>query len=91
MNPFDTEFESIALLKELCDQSTTNEGLLENLKLLKQQQDLSIEFLHITIKHLQKDAERTGKKISELASIVENRSRGSNSYHRDIHEKKEYK
>ena len=89
MNPFDTEFESITHLKELCDQSTTNKELLENLKVLRQRLDLSIEFLHITIKHLQKDAERTDKKISELASIVENRSRGSNSYYRNFHEKKE--
>lgn len=89
MNPFDTEFESITLLKELCDQSTTNKELLENLKLLKQQQDLSIEFLHITTKQLQKDAERTEKKIRELDSVITNRNRSSDSYYRVIQQKEE--
>lgn len=88
MNPFDTEFETLSLLKQLCDQSETNEELLENLKILQIQQDCCLEFLNITIKQLYKDADRTEKKIRELDSIVKNRSRHSDSYYRDINNKK---
>lgn len=89
MNPFDTEFETLTLLKQVCDQSTTNEEKLENLKLLKIQQECCLEFLNITIKQLVNDAERTEKKIRELDSIVKNRRRHSDSYYRDINHKKE--
>ena len=87
MNPFDTEFETLTLLKQVCDQSTTNEEKLDNLKLLKIQQDCCLDFLNITIKQLIKDADRTEKKIRELDSIVKNRRRRTDSYHRDINHK----
>lgn len=89
MNLFDTEFETLTLLKHVCDQSTTNEELLENLKLLKIQQDCCLDFLNITIKQLYKDADRTEKKINELDSILKYRHRSSDSYHRDINSQKE--
>lgn len=89
MNPFDTEFETLTLLKQVCEQSTTNEEKLENLKLLKIQQDCCLDFLNITIKQLYKDAERTEKKISELDTILKNRHRSSDSYHRDFNSQKE--
>ena len=84
MNPFDIEFETLTLLKQVCDQSTTNVEKLDNLKLLKIQQECCLDFLNITIKQLVKDADRTEKKIRELDSIVKNRNRSSDSYHRDI-------
>lgn len=89
MNPFDTEFETLSLLKQVCEQSTTNEEKLDNLKLLKIQQECCLDFLNITIKQLYKDADRTEKKIRELDSIVKNRSRHSNRYHRNFNDKKE--
>lgn len=91
MNPFDLEFETITLLKQLCEQTTENEELLGNLRLLKIQQDICLDFLNLTIKELQKDEQRTEKRISELACIIENRNRSSNSYHRDIHKQEENK
>ena len=89
MNVFDEEFESIKLLKQVCEQCNNNEDLLENLKLLKIQQDVCLDFLNITIKQLIKDAERTNKKIRELDTITKNRHRSSDSYYRDIHHKEE--
>lgn len=89
MNPFDTEFETLSLLKQVCEQSTTNEERLENLKLLKIQQDCCLDFLNITIKQLYKDAERTEKKIRELDSVITNRNRSSDSYYRVIQQKEE--
>lgn len=89
MNPFDTEFETLSLLKQVCEQSTTNVEKLDNLKLLKIQQECCLDFLNITIKQLYKDADRTEKKIRELDSIVKNRSRYSNRYHRNFNDKKE--
>lgn len=89
MNPFDTEFETLTLLKQVCEQSTTNEEKLENLKLLKIQQDCCLDFLNITIKQLYKDAERTEKKIRELDSVITNRNRSSDSYYRVIQQKEE--
>ena len=84
MNVFDEEFESIQLLKQVCEQCNNNEDLLENLKLLKIQQDVCLDFLNITIKQLIKDAERTEKKIDELATVIKNRSRRSDSYYREF-------
>lgn len=84
MNVFDEEFESIKLLKQVCEQCNNNEDLLENLKLLKIQQDVCLDFLNITIKQLTKDAERTEKKIDELATVIKNRSRRSDSYYREF-------
>ena len=86
MNVFDEEFESIKLLKQVCEQCNNNEDLLENLKLLKIQQDVCLDFLNITIKQLIKDAERTEKKIDELATVIKNRSRRSDSYYREFNQ-----
>lgn len=86
MNVFDEEFESIKLLKQVCEQCNNNEDLLENLKLLKIQQDVCLDFLNITIKQLTKDAERTEKKIDELATVIKNRSRRSDSYYREFNQ-----
>lgn len=89
MNPFDTEFECIVLLKQMCEQSTSNEDMLDNLKLLRTQQETTMYMLHHALKELEHDTERTNKKISELASIIKNRNRSSDSYYRDIHHKEE--
>lgn len=86
MNVFDEEFESIKLLKQVCEQCNNNEDLLENLKLLKIQQDVCLDFLNITIIQLTKDAERTEKKIDELATVIKNRSRRSDSYYREFNQ-----
>lgn len=89
MNPFDTEFECISLLKQMCEQSTSNDDMLDNLKLLRTQQETTMYMLHHTLKQLQHDTERTNKKIRELDTITKNRNRSSNSYYRDIHYKEE--
>lgn len=91
MNPFDTEFECISLLKQMCEQSTSNDDMLDNLKLLRTQQETTMYMLHHTLKQLENDTERTNKKIMELASIIENRSRSSDSYHRDFSTSQETK
>lgn len=89
MNPFDTEFECICLLKQMCEQSTSNQDMLDNLKLLRTQQETTMYMLHHALKQLEHDTERTNKKIRELDTILKNRHRSSDSYHRDFNSQKE--
>lgn len=89
MNPFDTELECICLLKQMCEQSTSNQDMLDNLKLLRTQQETTMYMLHHALKQLEHDTERTNKKIRELDSVITNRNRSSDSYYRVIQQKEE--
>lgn len=84
MNLFDREFETLNLLRQLCEQSVDNDELLANLQLVHSQERLLFNLLTEALKQIKNDEQRTNKKVLELDAIVKNRSRCSDSYSRSF-------